>query len=1122
MRRLTTLILVVMVLIASLGIPGELAVAATFRNHVAQAPETPTSAKSVRVWMQSDTAFGETAGIEYNLTGTGTYVKVLGTFDTSGPAPANWRADIPAHPHGTQIQYQLFTRNEHGSDYGFTGFNWNYTVNDGDIQWDGLRHDTFDSYYRSPFGAVPAGSSVRLRFRTIPFDVDGVSVRVYHYDPASNATSGPVDYPLAYLEDRVEDGTNYAIWTYILTTPGTPAILYYKFRISDGLDVDWYSDAYADDHDNLGQGGEGATSEDEPFPSFQITVYQPGFQTPEWLKNANVYQIFPDRFRNGDPGNDYCREGSTTGCPGFYDGSLPTIAHTTWNQAIHDPRQPGPYFNTYGTQFFGGDLNGIQERLDYLQSLGIDTLFLNPIFKARSNHRYDTDDFLEIDLALGGEAALESLVEELERRGMYLILDGVFNHTSSDSLYFDRYDRYAHAGACESLASPYRSWFRFFNNNLPCGSSDYEGWFGFDSLAVLTDGSSAVRDFFYRAAGNVTQYWYQRGASGWRFDVADEITHDWWRDYRPSAKGYKSDGPLVGEVWYDASRFLLGEQLDSVMNYRFRKNVLGFARGVFDWGDNDNNGSNRIQPLSPSQFDHALRAVREDYPPQATAAMLNLIDSHDTNRALYVLTFLGDNGLTEAKERLKLSALFQFTYPGAPMVYYGDEAAIDAPSLANGPNGPEDDPYNRAPYPWTDEAGDQDFYGPADANMIGYYSRLAHLRMQHPALRSGSFETLLTGDTTPSSSDNSTYAFARVGDGEKAVVALNNGASSNTASIPVGAFFADGTVLQDALGGATYTVSGGSVSVSLPARSGVVLFPFPAGVDTTSPGAGIGLSPAANPSGWHNTSPVTANLSGSDSDSGVKELRYWVNGGDVTITPGSSANLMISAEGNTSVFLRSKDQAGNISPLASQVVKIDLTPPVVSVTGVTEGAIYALGSVPVAGCSTEDALSGVAAEAVINVTGGSPDGIGTFTATCSGGTDQAGNTAPETSVSYTVTPAAYNFTGFFPPVDNLPVLNVAKAGSAIPVKFSLGGDQGLDIFDPGYPKSQTIACSVTDPVSGVEETVNAGASSLSYDPGTNQYTYVWKTDKKWANTCRQLMIKLNDGTEHRANFMLSK
>jgi glycosidase len=800
----------------------------------------------------------------------------------------------------------------------------------GDIQWDGLRHDTFDSYYRSPFGAVPAGTSVTLRFRTAHLDVDGVSVRVYTYDPATDSTAAPVDYPMTFLENRTENAILYDIWTTTLITPSAPNILYYKFRITDTGDVDFYSDSYADDHDNLNQGGEGAANDNEPFPAFQITVHDPAFQTPSWLRNANVYQIFPDRFRNGDPTNDYCVEGSTSGCPTFYGDQIP-LPRSPWNVAIGDPRQPGEFQNEYGTQFYGGDLAGIRAKLDYLQSLGIDALYLNPIFKARSNHRYDTDDFLEVDPALGGDAALAALVDETEKRGMRLIFDGVFNHSSSDSRYFDRYQRYSPPdGGCESAGSVYRSWYNFFGSG-PCDGQSYESWFGFDSLPVFQDGSPEVRFFFYRdTSDSVTKHWFDRGAAGWRFDVANEISHNWWQDYRPFAKGYKSDGPLIGEIWPDASQYLAGDQLDSVMNYRFRKNVLGFARGV-SWSDNDNNGSNTIVGLAPSQFDRALRSVREDYPAQATAAMLNLLDSHDTNRALYVLTLIGDSGLVEAKERLKLSALFQFTYPGAPMVYYGDEGALNSPALANGPNGPEDDPYNRAPYPWSDEAGDQTAYGPIDNSVLTFYTTLAHLRKQFAPLREGSFETLLTGDTTAAGSDNNTYAFARVAGAEKAIVVLNNGSASNIASIAVSSYFADGAVLQDALSGATFTVSGGLVNVTLAARSGAVLLPFPAAVDLTAPVASIGVNPAANANGWWQTSP-TVTLSATDSGSGVKELRYWINGGNVIVVSGSSTSFTVNTEGITTINLRAVDNAGNISPLATQVIRLDTTAPQINLT----------------------------------------------------------------------------------------------------------------------------------------------------------------------------------------------
>ena len=196
--------------------------AASYRNHIARIPETPTSAETVTVWIESDTALGETAGVETLINGV--YTNHYGTYDdASGPDPSNWRVELPAQPNGTTVEYQLFTRNQSNQNYGHTGFNWNYTVDDGDIQWDGLHHDTFDSYFRAPFGAVAAGTDVTLRFQTTPLDVDGVDLRVYTYDPATGSTSGPVDHPMTYLEDQ----GGYAIWTVTLDTPNTPSILYY-------------------------------------------------------------------------------------------------------------------------------------------------------------------------------------------------------------------------------------------------------------------------------------------------------------------------------------------------------------------------------------------------------------------------------------------------------------------------------------------------------------------------------------------------------------------------------------------------------------------------------------------------------------------------------------------------------------------------------------------------------------------------------------------------------------------------------------------------------------------------------------------------------------------------------
>jgi hypothetical protein len=296
------------------------------------------------------------------------------------------------------------------------------------------------------------------------------------------------------------------------------------------------------------------------------------------------------------------------------------------------------------------------------------------------------------------------------------------------------------------------------------------------------------------------------------------------------------------------------------------------------------------------------------------------------------LTELGDTGLTQAKQRLELAALFQFTYVGAPMVFYGDEVAINSPSQSSSSNGPIGDPYGRAPYPWTDQPGDPTIYGPPDTSVESYYTKLEHLRKQYPMLRNGSFTTLLTGDTQQPLTAGSTYAFARTLGGQSAVVALNNGGSSNAASIPVGGLFTDGTELQDPFSGATYTVANGSLALTLNALSGVVLLPFPASVDLIPPAAQVSLVPPANSHGW-NRDPVAVNLSATDSGgSGMNELRYWVDQGPTNVALGSSASLSISAEGESTVHLRVLDNAGNISSRVSQPVSIDLTAPTVRVS----------------------------------------------------------------------------------------------------------------------------------------------------------------------------------------------
>ena len=647
-----------------------------------------------------------------------------------------------------------------------------------------LYHNTFQTTYRQPLGAVPAGATVALRLKISGGKPTSVQLKVSASDPASTNRTQKT-----YAMRRI-GRTPY--WKAALRTPSTPAIVSYEFRVRFRHKTLWYGDN--GDADIL-RGGTGVTTRTEGEP-FELTAYAPSFTTPAWLQGGVVYEIFADRFRNGDPSNDYCRPGSTTGCPVFY-GDTPADYHPTWNEPVEDPTAPGGAWNR---DFFGGDLQGIQQKLPYLKSLGVDAIWTTPIFEARSNHRYDTDNYMHVDPALGGDSAFASLQAAMKADGIHWILDGVFNHASSDSLYFDRYHRYPSAGACESLSSPWRDWFQI-SGRVTCTGIDYVGWGNNESLPVFKHDNQAVKDFFFKAPDGVAEHWLAAGASGWRLDAADQIGHPWWREFRSAVKAFDPDAALIAEDTggpADATEFLLGNELDGVMNYRFRVDADGFA------GSNDSS----MPPLSPAQLDHALAAMREEYPLQASLVSFNLIDSHDTRRALSVFTLRDDTGLVQAKERLKLAALLQFTYIGAPMTFYGDEAAINA-------RGP--DPFMRAPYPWTDASGNPSLYGPPDQSMIDYFAKLAQIRDDLPPLRTGtSFTTLLT--------TNNVYAFARGGSAARpTIVALNRGANAEQATIPMGNAYPSGTLLKDYLTGSTVTVADGKVSVSVPARGGLIL-----------------------------------------------------------------------------------------------------------------------------------------------------------------------------------------------------------------------------------------------------------------------------------------------------------
>ena len=686
---------------------------------------------------------------------------------------------------------------------------------DNNIEWDGLRHDSRDLLYRTPGGAVPAGTPVKLRFRTYHNDVTGVKARVYDITTSSQKIL-PMQ-PVATDVDCYQEGLPFScdFWEVTLDD-STPTVLWYRFIVTDGTDTDYYSD-----NTPALDGGVGSTSDDAVDYSYALTVYDPSFTAPFWASNAVIYQIFPDRFRNGRSNNDpktgdtryddpvlalpwgtlpegYCRNyaDGDTNCPWRFDDTPPD-----WSPTKEAPR---------GRDYMGGDLKGVDQYLDYLQSLGVNTIYFNPVFDSGSNHGYDTQDYYKIDPYFGTQKDWENLVKHADQRGMRIILDGVFNHLSSDSPFFDRYHHYDTVGACESVDSPYRSWFYFHDVEPGTGScvgsdgspdsATYDGWFGFDSIPVINKSLPEVQSYFLTGDNSVGRHWLNQGASGWRMDVMGDSSFPdgYWEAFRGAVKETKPDALIISETWQKDStllRMLLGDRADSTMNYRLRDAVIGLlAPGSFDSKGFADSG----RVITPSEFAARLESIQEDYPQQAFYSLMNLLDSHDTERLLWTLTpgdettagkELNAGNLAEGKQRQMIASLIQFTLPGAPTVYYGDEVGMTG----------DDDPDNRRTYPWEDLGGNP------DQVMFAHYQALAALRKQYPALVDGTFHVLLADDET------GVVTYGRKDGSQAAIVIVNRGDTEQTGSIPVSGFLPDGVVLQPA-----YTVgSGGPASVTV-------------------------------------------------------------------------------------------------------------------------------------------------------------------------------------------------------------------------------------------------------------------------------------------------------------------
>ncbi len=472
------------------------------------------------------------------------------------------------------------------------------------------------------------------------------------------------------------------------------------------------------------------TLSDRPGRRFLLLIYDPAFQTPKGYYGTTMYHVFVDRFAKSEK---------------VLPVRADAILRKDWEDGIPE-YAPYPGAPLKNNQFFGGSLWGIIEKLDYLESLSVNCLYLSPVFKAYSNHKYDTGDYMEIDEMFGGKEAFDTLLAECRKRGIKVILDGVFNHTGDDSLYFNRYGKYPSLGAYQSERSPYHDWYHFlrFPNKYDC-------WWGIEILPRLSHASRECRDYFV-GDGGVCEHYIHSGTNGWRLDVADELSDAFLDDLRKIVKAADSEALIIGEVWENAAekvaygtrrRYLRGAQLDSVMNYPTKNAIIDFAKR----GD----------------CTHLYNTVTElysTYPRAVCDCLMNLLGTHDTERILTVLA--GDSAEGHSNDELavmrlsdeqrqygirllKIASVLQYTLYGFPSVFYGDEAGLEGYR----------DPFCRMPFPW----------GRENEELLTHYRALGKLRRDHSAFAGGDFRV--------TAHDCGLFAFERENAEEKLLIIVN-------------------------------------------------------------------------------------------------------------------------------------------------------------------------------------------------------------------------------------------------------------------------------------------------------------------------------------------------------------
>ncbi|MBR3691977.1 MAG: glycoside hydrolase family 13 protein [Clostridia bacterium] len=546
-----------------------------------------------------------------------------------------------------------------------------------------IRYNSRDLGCKKPFGAVTDDTSVEFTLYT---DLAGATkVALCIFPDAGEETE--------YLLTPGAAEGGWVPWR--LTLPCRNAGLwFYHFFIS--YQGNRYG-IYRDDHNRPALAGD----------CWQLTVYSADYEPPSVAEGSVFYQIFPDRFHK-------------SGSPDLRDKLRPFSVHAATDEVPE--WRPGPSGKIENNDFYGGNFKGIEEKLPYLADLGIDAIYLNPICMAWSNHRYDTADYKRCDPMLGDDADFTSLCDAAHSHGIRIILDGVFSHTGSRSIYFDALGEFGDGALSAGKDSPYYDWYRF--RTYPY---DYECWWDVKTLPCVEEMHPAYLDYILRDEDCVVAHWLRLGADGYRLDVADELPDAFIAELRDRIRREKPGALLIGEVWEDASnkvsygkrrRYLFGDELDSVMNYPFRTAILNYAAGG-----------------PAEELAACVMQIAENYPAPILNRLLNSLSTHDTERVFTRLGGLSYSTREERSraliwgdlyettlERLRIAVFLQFTLPGCPCIFYGDEAGLQG----------YEDPFCRRYYPW----------GHEDPRTMGLHKTLAAVRHAHKALLAGNVEIL--------------------------------------------------------------------------------------------------------------------------------------------------------------------------------------------------------------------------------------------------------------------------------------------------------------------------------------------------------------------------------------------